>query len=314
MEILINTGKPEVAEVYVARMRNDPDYLVEFVDSCDPGGGDRSQKWVIIISSQFGCPVKCLMCDAGGDFKGNLTASELQLQIDQVLSAHPEISPSACPKLKIQFARMGEPALNDAVPENIQWLKHRLPNSIPCIATIAPAGRQKWFDRIMELREGFQDFQLQFSMHSSDQSVRDKLMPYPKMSWQWMADYGKQFYRPNQRKASLNFALCPESPVDVEVIRDNFDPDFFAIKLTPLNPTDSALKHTFTDTKERSAADNLVEIKAADFERVGYRVVRSVGNMEENLIGSNCGQAIKKMLLNMADKKKPPHALDVRCA
>jgi 23S rRNA (adenine2503-C2)-methyltransferase len=314
MNILVKAGKPEVAEVYVAMMRNHSDYLVEFVDASDPDGGGRSQKWVIIVSSQFGCPVKCLMCDAGGDFKGNLTAWELQSQIERVFTAHPELSPTDCAKLKIQYARMGEPALNDAVLGSIQWLKERLPNAIPCIATVAPAGRQKWFDRVVELKDGFRDFQMQFSMHSSDQALRDKLMPYPKMSWQWMSDYGKEFFRPGRRKASLNFALCPESPVDVEIIRDHFHPDFFTIKLTPLNPTDSAVKNTFTDTRERTAADNIVEAKAADFERAGFRVVRSVGNMEENTIGSNCGQAIKKLYLEAINQENAPRTVDARCA
>ncbi|MGC8604885.1 MAG: hypothetical protein ACP5VS_14545 [Desulfomonilaceae bacterium] len=55
------------------------------------------------------------MCDAGGEFKENLTFHDLKLQVTTVLSAHKEIDPKKCVKLKIQFTRMGEPSLNDTV-------------------------------------------------------------------------------------------------------------------------------------------------------------------------------------------------------
>ncbi len=182
-----------MAQIYVARMRYDLDYLVEFVDACDRNAGDRRKKWVIIISTQFGCPVKCLMCDAGGEFKGNLHFDELVFQVQSVIDAHPDLDPHRCGKLKIQFARMGEPSLNDDVLKVLWWLNDSYPKAIPCIATMIPRGRQQWFDELLTIRERFHDFQLQFSINSTDDSHRDTLMPYPKMSWPWMADYVKEF-------------------------------------------------------------------------------------------------------------------------
>lgn len=295
MEILMNTGRPDLAQVYVAKMRDDPEYLVEFVDACGSKAGDRRSKWVIIISTQFGCPVKCLMCDAGGEFKGNLTLQDLKSQVETVFSAHHEINPVECAKLKIQFARMGEPSLNDEVLELLLWLKDRYPNVIPCIATMTPHGRERWFDRLLEIRELFHDFQLQFSINSTDDAYRDKLMPYPKMSWEWLGDYGKKFYRQGQRKVCLNFAISPDIPVDAHGLRDYFDPNCFVVKLTPVNPTSAGFENQLTIAEDRATAERILQRKSAEFQSMGFRVIQSIGDMEENLIGSNCGQAVRQM-------------------
>ena len=61
-------------------------------------------------------------CDAGDQFKGKLTKSEILAQIDtMVLNRFPNgIVP--VPKFKIQFARMGEPSLNPHVLEVLEDL------------------------------------------------------------------------------------------------------------------------------------------------------------------------------------------------
>lgn len=295
MEILAHTGRIDLAQIYVARMRDDLDYLVEFVDACDRNAGDRRDKWVIIISTQFGCPVKCLMCDAGGEYRGNLNFDELVFQVRSVIDGHPDLDPHQCGKLKIQFARMGEPSFNDEVLKVLSWLHDTYPKAIPCIATMMPRGRYQWFDELLTMRERFHDFQLQLSINSTDDSHRDTLMPYPKMSWSWMAEYVKQFHRPGQRKVCLNFALCDEIPVSAEAARDYFDPAFAVIKLTPLNPTATGQQNGMTSIISPSAAEPLLARKSEEFTRLGFSVIRSIGDMEENLIGSNCGQAVKEL-------------------
>ncbi len=295
MHILERTGKPELAEVYVARRVEQTDRLLEFVDACDQTVGDRRAKWVIVVSTQYGCPVKCLMCDAGGDFKGNVTKEELAFQVETVFMAYPDLDPTQCGKLKVQFARMGEPSLNDAVPAFLLYLKQRCPNVIPCIATIVPAYREAWFDRLSNLRDLFHDFQLQFSVNSTDDSTRDKLMPYPKMPWEWLAEYGKHFYRGGRRKVCLNFALTTDVPVAPDRVRQTFDPDYFAIKLTPLNPTVTGRENGMKPTETMSAAEYMLRAKAEEFRALGFDVVQSIGNMEENVIGSNCGQAVRRL-------------------
>jgi 23S rRNA (adenine2503-C2)-methyltransferase len=70
-----------------------------------------------------------------------------------------------------------------------------------------------------------------------------------------------------------------------------FDPEHFLIKLTPLNPTLKA-----KEARLSSAIDPHAPRTARDlvqrFEAAGYRVILSIGEVEENAIGSNCGQYV----------------------
>ncbi len=294
MTVMTRTGRPGLAQVYAATMRDSPEHPVEFVDACDPQAGDRRTKWVLIVSSQFGCPVRCAMCDAGGDYQGNLTALEILEQVDQMIASQP-YDPRDCAKLKVQFARMGEPSLNDEVLTALALLRERFPNVLPCIATIAPQGREGWFGRLLALRSRFSDFQLQFSLNTTDVQIRDRLMPYPKLPWEWIAEYGKDFVRPGQRKPVLNFAVSPGWPVEPPIVRNYFDPDWFAVKLTPLNPTEAGRRNRLAPLETYEQAQRVLLQKALEFEQQGYHVIPSIGNWEENEIGSNCGQAIRRM-------------------
>lgn len=306
MKIMGKTGRKELAEVYLAEMRCDPSLMVEFVDSCDPSIGGRDKKWVVVVSSQFGCPVGCLICDAGGNYRGNLTVEEITWQIEQVLLSNPGLNPKNTPKFKVQFARMGEPALNDAVLDAVEWLAENYPSAMPCITTVAPAGREQWFISLMRLSEKFSDFQLQFSLNTTDQNLRDKLIPYPKMPWQWLADYGEIFYKPGRRKPALNFALSSGLPCDAENIIKYFDPEYFAVKLTPLNPTATAGENQLDCINNFEKAKQLVAEKAKKFAELGYQVIESVGNMEENFIGSNCGQMVRKFKAGVPEYEEAP--------
>ncbi|MDO9026516.1 MAG: radical SAM protein, partial [bacterium] len=218
MNILQVTGKPELARVYVASLRNETTDLVEFVDACSPALGDRLKKWVIIVSTQLGCPVNCLMCDAGGGFRGNLSSDEMLGQVKAVVDGN-GLDPNACAKFKVQFARMGEPALNPQVITTLRDLSRLYPGVIPCIATIGPKDSSRWFSELLIVRDLFRDFQLQFSINSTDETLRDVIMPYPKLSLSQLADYGQSFYRPGQRKAVLNFALQKQWPLDAVELR-----------------------------------------------------------------------------------------------
>ena len=299
MNVLQTSGKQELARVYVASLRNDPANLVEFVDACSPALGDRRKKWVIIISTQLGCPVNCLMCDAGGGFRGNLSSAEMLGQAKAVIDGN-GLDPNACAKFKVQFARMGEPALNPQVITALRELSGLYPGVIPCIATIGPKDSSRWFAELLVVSDLFRDFQLQFSVNSTDEALRDAIMPYPKMSLSQLADYGQSFYRPGQRKAVLNFALQPQWPLDSIDLRRKFDPKYFAVKLTPTNPTETGNKNCLDLTEDLDTISSKMEEKAKDLERQGFLVIRSIGELEENRIGSNCGQAVRSFVDCMA--------------
>jgi len=299
MNILQVTGKPELARVYVASLRNNTTDLVEFVDACSPALGGRLKKWVIIVSTQLGCPVNCVMCDAGGGFRGNLSSSDILGQVKAVVAEN-RLDPNVCAKFKVQFARMGEPALNPQVMTVLRELSSLYPGVIPCIATIGPKDSSRWFSELLIVRDLFHDFQLQFSVNSTDEALRDAIMPYPKMSLSQLADYGQSFYRPGQRKAVLNFAMQEQWQLDAVELRRKFDSKYFAVKLTPTNPTATGRENGLDLNEDLDAINGKMEEKARDLERQGFLVIRSIGDLEENRIGSNCGQAVRSFVDCMA--------------
>ena len=122
MEIIEKYGKEEIAYVYLGRTSKGN--LVEFVESVQPPI-PREEKWVLIVSTLNGCPVGCLMCDAGGFYKGKLTKDEIMEQIIYLVNTRYGRKVPV-KKFKIQFARMGEPALNKEVLEVLRELPKTL--------------------------------------------------------------------------------------------------------------------------------------------------------------------------------------------
>lgn len=294
MKIVSKTGDPKFATVYVAEVRNDPKNLIEFVDAVDPRY-PKSEKWVIVVSTQIGCPVGCLMCDSGTFFYGNLTKEEIFAQIDHIFSFH---HPSNHPKLKIQFARMGEPALNPNVLEVLQEMSERyeIGGILPCIATTAPHGSEQWFERLIEIKDKYYSggrFQLQFSLNSTDESRRQRVMPIKKWSLKDISRYGEQFYKAGDRKVVLNFALANSSDIETSLIADIFNPDKFIIKITPVNPTESAISNNFESVISHETPDDANHLADA-LDKLGFETIISIGAREEIEIGSNCGQSARR--------------------
>ena len=111
MKVFAVTGTPDVAEVFMADMGDGR--MIEFVEALQPPFS-RDERWILMISTLYGCPVKCQICDAGGSYRGKPTAEEILRQIDHMVYRWYPDGHVPSGKFKIQFARMGEPALNMA--------------------------------------------------------------------------------------------------------------------------------------------------------------------------------------------------------
>jgi len=293
-EVVGLSGDPEVAEIGLLRFRGDPRLVVETVDGLTPPL-PRRVKWIVNVSTQFGCPVRCPFCDAAEACHGNCTADELLAQVRWAVGRHPD-DVAACRKLKVHFARMGEPSLNDAVLEALP----RLPAEVPspglwaCLATVAPRGREAWFERLLEIKDELFHgrFQLQFSVQSTDPIERARLIPVPHWPLEQLAAFGRRFHRPGDRRVVLNLALARGVPFEPAEVQRHFEPEAFAVKLTPVNPTARGRANGL-DTVLRSE-DDLAVRRAADVLLArGYDVVLSVGDAREDRVGSNCGQAVR---------------------
>ena len=298
LEIVSQQGDRDLAMVYVARLRDSDSHAIEFVDARDPSI-PPDKKRVVIISTQFGCPIACPICDAGGDYQGNLTSGEMLAQIDHAVADYPEGWNKTLTKFKVQFARMGEPALNQAVLEALSKLPERYNATglIPCIATIAPARSKSWFDKLIDIRHSAyaqKPFQLQLSINSTDEKCRQKMMPASKLSFDELSSIADRFVTGGPRKVGLNFAFTSDTPLEPKVIADHFNPESCCIKITPLNPTERSQEHGFR-TALPPAAPTRADLICQEFGELGFDVIVSIGDERENVIGSNCGFAVKHL-------------------
>lgn len=297
MKIVATTGNSDLATVYMADMGQGR--LIEFVEASQPPYG-RDERWILMVSTLFGCPVKCLFCDAGGGYRGKPTAEEILIQIDHMVNEWFPDGFIPASKFKIQFARMGEPSLNMAVLDALEELprRYRTASLMPSISTIAPHGTDLFFERLIEVKDKLYSggrFQFQYSLHTTDVKRRDELIPVKKWDFAQMSAYGERFHKPGDRKITLNFALAEHSPIEADVLMRYFDPSRYLIKLTPVNPTSRATKNNLTSQIDPTRPET-AEFVTQLLQDAGYDVIVSIGEVEENAIGSNCGQYVLNYL------------------
>ncbi len=305
MHIINKVGDDNIATVYIGKTKNGN--LVEFVESVQPPI-PREQKWVLIISIMNGCPVGCPICDAGSWYKGKLTKDEILEQIDYLVTSRFPGRKIPINKFKIQFARMGDPAFNPAVIDILNEFPqlYYAPGFLPSVSTVAPLGCDKFFNRLLDTKNKYYangKFQLQFSIHTSDEKLRDKIIPAKKWDFKKIAEYGKVFHTPGDKKISLNFALAKDVALDPKIIREYFNPEIFLIKITPINPTINSMKNNIKSYFIKDASEDklniIPQLQALDFE-----VILSIGELQENKIGSNCGQYVTAVTHRHSPRKR----------
>lgn len=296
MKVIAKTGNDELATVYIAQSESGK--LIEFVESVPPPF-TRDEKWVLIISTLYGCPIQCRFCDAGSHYNGKPTKDELLFQIDYLIKNRFGGKHVPSKKFKIQFSRMGEPSFNPAVLEVLKEFPNRYdaPGFYPSLSTIAPNGTDEFFEELLQIKNKYykNKFQFQFSIHSTDIDQRNWLIPVKTWNFDKMANFGEKFHKDHQQKVTLNFAIANDSIIEPDVLIKYFNPDNFLLKITPVNPTYKATENNYTSSKTKSSEYNGL---AEELKNVGYEVIVSIGDLTENEIGSNCGQHVMNFLKN----------------
>jgi len=98
------------------------------------------QKWVITISTQYGCSMNCTFCDVPQVGPGkNATFNDLTRQVLTGIKLHPEVTFTK--RLNIHYARMGEPTWNPNVLDATKWLKDHVDPEYtihPVVSTMMP--------------------------------------------------------------------------------------------------------------------------------------------------------------------------------
>jgi len=291
------------ATLYIGHFGNGARWA-EFVDAADRGV-PKSRKWAIAISTQVGCPVGCVMCDVGTlNYGGNLDADEMLEQIRHVVRQNPGINLESHPEIEIHFTRMGEPSLNRAVLGALKRLAWEMPypGITPLISTVAPKSPaiKPFFEELLELKENCFSggrFQLQFSLHATDEAARRRIVPIKKWSLQDIADYGARFVGPADRKIVLSFVTVKGGVLDAAFLARTFDPEKFAVKIASVVPTAAAVAHA--DSFEAlSPPDPMASALA--LRRRGFDVIQAAHSPEEIRTQAACGQVSNRNL-----RKKP---------
>ena len=262
------------------------------------------EKWVVTISTQYGCPQKCKFCDVPLiGFKGNASYDDLKAQVIDAIGLHPEVKTTK--RLNIHYARMGEPSWNPAVIEFSKDLLRIVREDThigrvlihPVFTTMLPKNNQnlvkilnEWTIDIMQ--NSFRgNAGLQFSINSTSNEQRDEMFNNGSLSLEEISEIGKMLPMPNGRKYALNFALADGYEVDANKLVNLFNPDKFMVKITPIHKTHSTENNNIktTDGYEFFTPYKQVE---KDLIKVGFDVLIFVPSYDEDLGKITCGNAI----------------------
>lgn len=260
-----------------------------------------TEKWVVTISTQYGCSMGCKFCDVPKVGAGiNATKEDLSNQIISALKLHPEIS--ATKRLNIHYARMGEPTWNENVLSNAHELYHLiepyLGNSLihPVVSTMLPRKNKnltmflnEWCYIKNDKYRG--DAGLQFSINSTDNHQRNEMFSGNSLRLEEISRIGQLLPNPIGRKYALNFALADNYIIDAHRLRELFDPDKFMCKITPLHQTNSCSEN---DIKTTGGYDSFIpyEEKEQALKDAGFDVIVFIPSYDEDNGLITCGNAI----------------------
>lgn len=255
-----------------------------------------SEKWVVTISTQYGCNMGCEFCDVPKVGSGrNATIEDLKGQIIAAFGL-PE-APNFSKRLNVHFARMGEPTWNPAVLDCARWIIESFGNVYnphPVISTMMPRRNkslQQFVNKWMMIKNTIYkgNAGLQLSINSTDENERARQFNGNACTLAEIADIMRGIV-PIGRKITLNFAVAGYT-VDPEVLLRWFSPDRYIIKLTPMHKTATATARGIRTEGEYTQPEPYMELRDRMI-KAGYEVLVFIASRDEDEGRITCGNAI----------------------
>lgn len=254
------------------------------------------EKWVITISTQYGCSMGCTFCDVPKVGPGrNATFRDLTDQVLTGLTLHPEVTTSK--RLNVHFARMGEPTWNPNVLDAAKWLKEHIDPEYkvhPVVSTMMPRHNEwlktfihTWMRIKNRLYAG--EAGLQLSINSTDEDERARMFHGNACTLDEIARIMDGII-PNGRKITLNFAVA-EYTVDPEVLLRFFHPRDYIVKLTPMHKTAMALTNSLQTCGDYTTYPPYKGLEGKLI-AAGYDVLVFIASEYEDMGRITCGNAI----------------------
>lgn len=261
-------------------------------------------KMVVTISTQKGCPMKCMFCDCPKvKFGGNISREELA---EEVINA---IDFSKCKyteRFNLHLARMGEPSLN---AENVlNFLKddlRELVNNLmkaevihPVFTTMCPKvlGKEKLLEILINfcnIKNNDYDGEagLQLSINSTDEEQRNQLFRNRSLSLQEISEICRELPAPKGRKYTLNFPVTDKTILDPNELSRLFDKEKFIVKITPIHETNEANANGI-NTPEGYYKYDVYRQFEQPLLAEGWEVIVFIPSKEEDEDRITCGNAL----------------------
>ena len=191
----------------------------------------RKTGTTVCVSTMVGCPVGCIFCESGSNgFIRNLTPSEI---VQQVVLLKEKVN-------RIVYMGMGEPLFNyNSLIKSIHILRDRNGYNFPTdgitVSTVGPLTQLK------KLREEHLKIQLTLSLHATNQTTRNKVIPH--MSGNKIEDVVEavlSYSERHNRKITIAYLLLPgvnDRPSDVRQLSRWFRGKNVLINLLQYNNT-----------------------------------------------------------------------------
>tara|TARA_Y100000593_G_scaffold94032_1_gene191297 strand:- start:69198 stop:70229 length:1032 start_codon:yes stop_codon:yes gene_type:complete len=265
-----------------------------------------SEKWVITVSTQYGCPMRCTFCDVPNvKWRGNCTFDDLKNQLYNAISLFPKTKYTE--RLNLHYARMGDPIFNYDVFEFSRWLvknKRQVKKDTglsvevihPVLTTSLPKKFSKLEERILEwceIKNGLYNGQagLQFSINSTDENQRSEMFSDMQLHLEDLARIAEKMPEPESRKYCLNFAYSTDFEINADKIKRLFDPEKFMCKITPIH-NNNACRENSIATVGGYDSWQPYQKPEEDLKSAGFDVLVFVPSLDEEDGLVTCGNAI----------------------
>lgn len=261
------------------------------------------EKWVVTISTQYGCNSNCVFCDVPKVGKGiNATYGDMKGQIEAALSIHPEVQHTK--RLNIHYARMGEPTWN---AQNVIDLSYNLPQIVnsylgdshihPVLTTMCPKNN-KWLKPMLKewtkhVKNRFYKGEagLQLSINSTSDEQREYMFNGSALSLAEISKIVNSLPMPKGRKYALNFALADDYEVDAAKLAKLFSPEKCMVKITPLHRTHSCDENNIKTSNGYTSFAPYQKVES-DLIEAGFDVLVFIPSADEDEGRITCGNAI----------------------
>lgn len=271
------------------------------IDKVEHKPVDITDKLVVTVSSQKGCPMNCNFCDCPKlGFKGNATLPEL---ITEIMSGVALSGIKHGQRLNVHYARMGEPTFNPNVITSAEFIAQMLMSENsdvtfdtyhPVVSTMMPKSNKNLKEFLYKwVTTGFvyggeDGFGLQFSINTLNENDRNEMFRNRSLSLQEISDIIKELPYPKKRKYTLNFAVTSQSNLDVDLMNKYFDKEKCIVKMTPIHETVEAVDEGYEIVHDFDIYEQFEQPLVND----GWDVIVFVPSKEEDEDRITCGNSL----------------------